>query len=66
MVPEERVTTLRNAFANMMGDTEFLADAQKLQVDINYMSGQDLQTLVERVAQFPPDLTAHARELVKP
>jgi tripartite-type tricarboxylate transporter receptor subunit TctC len=65
-VPPDRVEILRTAFSKMMTDPEFLADAQKSQVDINFMGGEELQKLVAHVSSFPPALAERARELVKP
>ena len=48
------------------GPSQFLADAQKSQVDINFMGGEELQKLVAHVSSFPPALAERARELVKP
>ena len=65
-LPAARVDTLRTAFAVMMADPVFLADAQKRQLDIDFMQGKDLQTLVQNVGAFPPDVAAKAKQILKP
>lgn len=65
-LPGARVDTLRAAFAAMMADPVFLADAQKRQLDIDFMHGKDLQALVRNVGAFPPDVAAKAKQILKP
>jgi tripartite-type tricarboxylate transporter receptor subunit TctC len=65
-VPKGRVAILRDAFARMMADPEFLADAQAKQLDIDFMPGDKLQTMVESVGAFPAALAARAKEIIKP
>jgi tripartite-type tricarboxylate transporter receptor subunit TctC len=52
-VPRERVAALRQAFANMTRDPEFLADAAKVQVGIHLIDGAALDALVQRVLRSP-------------
>jgi len=56
---------LRAAFAKMMQDPEFIADARAKQLDIDFLPGEELQKLVESVGAFPPALAARAKEIVK-
>lgn len=65
-LPATRGETLRTAFAAMMTDPVFLADAQKRQLDIDFMHGKDLQALVQNVGAFPPDVAAKAKQILKP
>jgi tripartite-type tricarboxylate transporter receptor subunit TctC len=55
-VPADRVTALRRAFDAMVRDPEFIAEAQKLRVELGPLSGQELQKIVESVQDLPPDL----------
>jgi hypothetical protein len=61
-----RVETLRAAFASMMTDPVFLAEAKKRQLDIDFLHGKDLQALVQNVGAFPPDVAAKAKQILKP
>jgi tripartite-type tricarboxylate transporter receptor subunit TctC len=65
-VPEARVDVLRASFAAMMADPVFLADARKRQLDIDFLSGRDLQAMVRSVGAFPPDVAAKAKQILKP
>jgi tripartite-type tricarboxylate transporter receptor subunit TctC len=55
-VPAERVTMLRRAFDQMVKDPEFAAEFTKQGLDLEPMSGEALQKLVEDVANIPPAL----------
>jgi tripartite-type tricarboxylate transporter receptor subunit TctC len=65
-VPADRVQALRRGFDATMKDAQFLADAQKSQIDIEPVTGEDVQSLVERLYKTPAPLAARARELLKP
>lgn len=60
-VPAERIGDLRNAYAAMMKDPEFLAEAAKLKLEIAPVPGAEMQALVEQLYTAPPDVI----ELVK-
>ncbi len=57
-VPAERVKALRAAFNAMVKDKDFLADAEKLKMEIDPVGGDEAQALLERVAQAPQTLIA--------
>jgi tripartite-type tricarboxylate transporter receptor subunit TctC len=65
-VPRERVAILRDAFARMMADPAFLADAKAKQLDVDFMHGDELQKVVESIGAFPQSLAARAKDIVKP
>jgi len=60
-VPAERVAMLRRAFAAVMKDPEYLADARKQQLDTDFMRGEDIAKLVERIYASPAAVVARAR-----
>ena len=60
-VPADRVAALRLAFDATMKDKEFLADAEKLKLDIDPLSGEEVAALVEQVARTSPDTAARVR-----
>jgi tripartite-type tricarboxylate transporter receptor subunit TctC len=47
-VPADRVAALRQAFDETMKDPEFLADAEKVQIEINPIAWQEMSDLVRR------------------
>jgi hypothetical protein len=58
-VPAERVAALRRAFDATMTDKQFLADAKKMDLDLNPMNGEELQTVVAEVVATPPAIAKH-------
>ena len=53
-VPADRLMALRRAFDATMRDPAFLAEAQAMKVDVDPMTGEDVQALVELVHQTTP------------
>jgi tripartite-type tricarboxylate transporter receptor subunit TctC len=61
-VPSERVAALRQAFVQALNDKTLRAEADKMQFDIDPMSGEDLQKLVSDLYATPPRLVERARQ----
>jgi len=59
-VPQDRVDTLRKAFADTVKDPEFLAQAQKQNLTVTLTTGDELAKLVTELYQTPPDLVKQA------
>lgn len=53
-VPQDRVDALREAFMKTMADPEFVAEATGLELEVNPVSGADIQALVEEVYKSDP------------
>jgi tripartite-type tricarboxylate transporter receptor subunit TctC len=64
-VPQDRVAALRKAFMDTMNDKEFLAEAEKAQLEITPESGEEIQELVTDLYKTPPAVAQKAAELVK-
>jgi tripartite-type tricarboxylate transporter receptor subunit TctC len=60
-VPAERVNAIRRAFDATMKDSEFLAEADKLKLEIDPMSGEELARTLEEIAKTPADVVARVR-----
>ena len=60
-VPAERVTALRRAFDATMKEPAFVADAARLQLDIDPMTGEEVQALVAQLARTPPAIVTRVR-----
>jgi len=60
-VPADRVLALRRAFDESMKDPEFLDEAQRSNLTVGPMTGEELQKLVVDVSSLPPDLLAKVR-----
>ena len=63
-VPMERVNALRQAMAAVTKDPEFLAEAKKQDADISLVTGEELQALVDKLFQTPPDVLKRAQALL--
>jgi hypothetical protein len=48
-----------------MADKDFLAEADKTQLEINPVSGADVEALVEDVYATPADVVAEAKEAAR-
>ena len=60
-LPADRVAVLRQAFMDTMTDKNFLAEADKLHLEINPVSGAEVEKLVKDVYATPPDIVAKTK-----
>jgi tripartite-type tricarboxylate transporter receptor subunit TctC len=60
-VPPARLAALQKAFMDTMKDPAFIADAQKMGIDIDPMSGQDIHSLLDRIYKTPPEAIEAAK-----
>jgi tripartite-type tricarboxylate transporter receptor subunit TctC len=65
-VPAERIDILRKAFDDTMKDPQFLADAEKLAIDIEPLGGKAMAQIVNRLSGFDRAVIDRATELTKP
>jgi hypothetical protein len=56
---------LRQAFMATMQDKDFLAEADKTQLEVNPVSGEDVDKLVKEIYATPADIVAKAKEAAK-
>ena len=59
-VPPAVLATFRQAFAQMVKDPVFLADAAKAGAEIAPASGEELEALTKRIYAYPPEIIARA------
>jgi tripartite-type tricarboxylate transporter receptor subunit TctC len=64
-LPADRLATLRQAFMATMADKDFLAEADKTQLEVNPVSGEEVEKLVKEVYATPADIVAKAKEAAK-
>ena len=62
-MPAERVAELRRAFMAMVKDAAFLADIEKMKLELDPLSGEELQKIVSAASQLSPALIARARSM---
>jgi tripartite-type tricarboxylate transporter receptor subunit TctC len=64
-VPPERVAALRKAFVAALNDKVLRAEADKMQLDVDPISGDDLQKLVSDLYATSPHVIERAREALR-
>jgi hypothetical protein len=64
-VPAERVAALRQAFGETMADADFVAEAGRIELEINPIGGARLQELLAEVYASPPEVVALATRAIK-
>lgn len=64
-VPENRIAALRRAFDATMLDAEFLTEAEKVGLELNPITGEDLQAAVERVLSAKPAAVERLQAILK-
>ena len=64
--PKQRVEVLRQAFDATMKDGEFLADAKKANLEIEPITGQEMERLVAGIFKLDPALAAKLKSILNP
>jgi tripartite-type tricarboxylate transporter receptor subunit TctC len=64
-VPADRAEALRKAFMATMQDPDFLAEAEKSQLEINPVAGTEVEKLVKDLYQTPKALADKAAEFIR-
>ncbi len=64
-VSADVLKTLRDAFNKTMLDKEFLADAEKQQLDVDPETGETLDTLIKEIYATPKDIIEKVGALIK-
>ncbi len=65
-VPAERLEVLRRGFDETVRDPEFLAEAEKLQLEIEPLSAHEIDALLANAFATPKAIVAQAAELIEP
>ena len=61
--PKDRLEVLRRAFKATLADGEFLAQANRLRLDINYVSGEEAEKWAAEVLSLPPNIKEELKYL---
>jgi len=64
-IPPDRADALRKAFIDTMSDKDFLADAEKSQLEINPVAGDKVQALVQEIYATPQEIAKKAAALLQ-
>jgi tripartite-type tricarboxylate transporter receptor subunit TctC len=62
--PPQTVKLLRDAFAAVLSDKDFRAEAEKAQIPVHSMDGDKVQDVVSRIYASPPAVVKRAKELI--
>jgi tripartite-type tricarboxylate transporter receptor subunit TctC len=65
-IPEERVASLRKAFMDTMSDPEFLAETEKMQLNIEPVPGEKMQQMIKDAYALPDPLVQKVRQALNP
>lgn len=63
--PKERVQLLRRAFQDTMKDPEFLADTKKANMDVDPVTGEELERLIGGFFKLDPGVVNKLKEILK-
>ena len=63
-IPADRVAALRKAFMDTMKDPTFLAEAEKAKLEINPVSGEAVQSIVQDVYRTPKPVADKVADMV--
>ena len=64
-VPPERIEALRKAFMATMKDKDLLAEAEKTALEVNPVSGEEIQKIVIDAYKTPPAIVKRTGDLLK-
>jgi len=62
-VPKPQADALRRAFADMVKDPDYLAEADKLRIDIAPLSGDAVMQVIAKLASAPPHVLEQMRRI---
>ena len=65
-VPSDRLAALRRAFNATLGDAEFRSDAAKAQLEIEPLTGDEIDSLLATAYSTPKPIVHKAAALVEP
>jgi tripartite-type tricarboxylate transporter receptor subunit TctC len=63
-VQQDRIDAIRMAFIQALADPKLLADAQKQSLNVNPMSGVDLDQMIRKIYATPSDIVEKVRSAV--
>ncbi len=64
-VPPARVKALRDAFENTLKDKVFLAEAERMGIEVQHRSGEHIDRLLEKVYATPQDVIDRAKAVTE-
>ncbi|MBX9740831.1 MAG: hypothetical protein K2X62_12185 [Beijerinckiaceae bacterium] len=65
-VPADRVAILRKAFADTMKDADFLAEVERLKLNVTPADGEDVQKIMAKMYSAPKHIVQRAKDAIRP
>jgi hypothetical protein len=62
--PKDRVTILRKAFQDTLKDPEFLADAEKAKLDVEPITGEEMEKMVGKLFKLNPSTVTKLKDIL--
>jgi tripartite-type tricarboxylate transporter receptor subunit TctC len=62
-IPADRLAALRKAFMDTMKDPKFVAEAEKLHIELDPMGGEEMSANIKRILSFPEKVVDRAKYL---
>jgi tripartite-type tricarboxylate transporter receptor subunit TctC len=62
-VPEDRAKALQKAFDEVHKDKDYIADAEKIRIEVSPVNGDAVRQAIEKIANAPPELLDYLRKL---
>ena len=63
-LPPDRLKILRDGFAKMIADADFLAEAKKREWDVEYVSGPELEAIAKKSVSQTPETIARLKQIL--
>ena len=64
-IPQDRAAALRTAFDDTMKDAAFVAEAKKLGITVDPVTGRDMDDFLQKIYQSPQPLIKRAAEILE-
>ena len=61
-IPAERLAEMRRAFDATMKDAELLAEAEKMNIDVHPLAGEEVEKFVARMFETPADTVERVKK----
>jgi tripartite-type tricarboxylate transporter receptor subunit TctC len=58
------IAALRQGFSDTLHDPDFAAEAARTGLEVEFVSGEDVQRLVERLNSLPQDVIERAQKML--
>jgi len=65
-IPKDRLEAMRIAFNQMMADADFKVDADKRNMEVQLVTGEEIASVVTRAYATKPEIVAKVRRMSEP